>query len=96
MSLVPDMAQEQEYRTSTTLPKCDTYFETIQSRKKLPLSLQETLTDAFAKIPVSSFPAVPSGKGKEGLTIKKHSFHHCYLMHLIPSWPKTLTCKILW
>lgn len=70
MSLVPDMAQEQEYRTSTTLPKCDTYFETIQSRKKLPLSLQETLTDAFAKIPVSSFPAVPSGKGK-GLTIKK-------------------------
>ncbi|KAL5122301.1 SNF1-related protein kinase regulatory subunit gamma-1-like [Glycine soja] len=62
MSLVPDMAQEQEYRTSTTLPKCDTYFETIQSRKKLPLSLQETLTDAFAKIPVSSFPAVPSGK----------------------------------
>ncbi|KAH1259934.1 SNF1-related protein kinase regulatory subunit gamma-1-like [Glycine max] len=62
ISSIPDMAQEQEYRTSTTLPKCDTYFETIQSRKKLPLSLQETLTDAFAKIPVSSFPAVPSGK----------------------------------
>ncbi|KAG5087801.1 hypothetical protein AAZX31_01G041600 [Glycine max] len=56
------MAQEQEFRTSTPLPKCDAYFETIQSRKKLPLSLQETLTDAFAKIPVSSFPAVPSGK----------------------------------
>ncbi|XP_027360366.1 SNF1-related protein kinase regulatory subunit gamma-1-like [Abrus precatorius] len=56
------MAQAQEFRTTTTLSKCDTYFETIQSRKKLPLTLQETLTDAFAKIPVSSFPAVPSGK----------------------------------
>ncbi|XP_020217607.1 SNF1-related protein kinase regulatory subunit gamma-1-like [Cajanus cajan] len=56
------MAQAQELKTSTTLSKCDSYFDTIQSRKKLPLSLQETLTDAFAKIPVSSFPAVPSGK----------------------------------
>ncbi|CAN4076391.1 unnamed protein product [Withania somnifera] len=34
----------------------------IQSRKKLPRILQETLTDAFAKIPVSSFPQVPGGK----------------------------------
>ncbi|KAK8472010.1 hypothetical protein PHAVU_002G089600 [Phaseolus vulgaris] len=56
------MAQEQEFRTSNSLSKCETYFEIIQSRKKLPQSLQETLTDAFAKIPVSSFPEVPSGK----------------------------------
>lgn len=40
----------------------DAYFETIQSRKKLPISLQETLTAAFANIPVSSFPLVPGGK----------------------------------
>jgi len=64
MPLVPNMAQEQEFRTSNSLSKCETYFEIIQSRKKLPQSLQETLTDAFAKIPVSSFPEVPSGKGK--------------------------------
>lgn len=65
MSSVPNMAQEQEVRTGTTLSKCDTYFQTVQSRKKLPRSLQETLTDAFAKISVSSFPGVPGGKGKE-------------------------------
>ncbi|KAK3223184.1 hypothetical protein Dsin_010209 [Dipteronia sinensis] len=40
----------------------DAYFETIQLRKKLPHSLQETLTAAFARIPVSSFPQVPGGK----------------------------------
>ncbi|CAI9092707.1 OLC1v1028024C1 [Oldenlandia corymbosa var. corymbosa] len=40
----------------------DAYFEKVQSRKKLPLSLQETLTAAFARIPVSSFPQVPGGK----------------------------------
>ncbi|XP_047332873.1 SNF1-related protein kinase regulatory subunit gamma-1-like [Impatiens glandulifera] len=40
----------------------DAYFDTIQSRKKLPRSMQETLTSAFAKIPVSSFPDVPGGK----------------------------------
>ncbi|KAL2349290.1 hypothetical protein Fmac_003290 [Flemingia macrophylla] len=56
------MAQAQELKTTNTHSKCDTYFDTIQSRKKLPLSLQETLTDAFAKIPASSFPEVPSGK----------------------------------
>jgi len=67
MLLVPNMAQEQEFRTSNSLSKCETYFEIVQSRKKLPQSLQETLTDAFAKIPVSSFPGVPNGKGK-GLT----------------------------
>jgi len=35
---------------------CDAYFEAIQSKKKLPLSLQQTLTAACAQIPVSSFP----------------------------------------
>lgn len=80
--LVLNMSQAQEYRTSTTPSNCDTYFQTIQSRKKLPQSLQETLTDAFAKIPVSSFPSVPRGKGK-GLTILKHSFYHYRLMRLM-------------
>ncbi|KNA25535.1 hypothetical protein SOVF_003620 [Spinacia oleracea] len=49
--------------TATTVGY-DAYFETvqIQSRKKLPISLQETLTSAFASIPVSSFPKVPGGK----------------------------------
>jgi hypothetical protein len=45
------------------LPSCDAYFEAIQSKKKLPLSLQESLTAAFAQIPVSSFPDVPTGRG---------------------------------
>ncbi|KAL6615024.1 hypothetical protein ACP70R_037294 [Stipagrostis hirtigluma subsp. patula] len=44
------------------LPSCDAYFEAIQSKKKLPLSLQESLTAAFAQIPVSSFPEVPTGR----------------------------------
>ncbi|XP_028792536.1 SNF1-related protein kinase regulatory subunit gamma-1-like [Neltuma alba] len=58
------MAQEQEIRVSESAKHSsyDTYFETIQSRKKLAPALQETLTDAFAKIPVSSFPGVPGGK----------------------------------
>ncbi|RLN24916.1 SNF1-related protein kinase regulatory subunit gamma-1-like isoform X1 [Panicum miliaceum] len=43
-------------------PSCDAYFEAIQSKKKLPLSLQESLTAAFAQIPVSSFPEVPTGR----------------------------------
>jgi hypothetical protein len=63
MFSVPNMAHAQEVRSSTPLSKCDTYFQTIQSRKKLPQTLQETLTDSFAKIPVSSFPGVPGGKG---------------------------------
>ncbi|XP_076948353.1 SNF1-related protein kinase regulatory subunit gamma-1-like [Bidens hawaiensis] len=40
----------------------DAYFELVQSRKKLSPSLQEKLTTAFSKIPVSSFPLVPRGK----------------------------------
>ncbi|XP_054810620.1 LOW QUALITY PROTEIN: SNF1-related protein kinase regulatory subunit gamma-1-like [Prosopis cineraria] len=58
------MAQEKAIRVSDSAKHSsyDTYFETIQSRKKLAPALQETLTDAFAKIPVSSFPGVPGGK----------------------------------
>lgn len=48
--------------TRSRIPNCDAYFETIQSKKKLPYSLQESLTAAFAQIPVSSFPEVPGGK----------------------------------
>ncbi|XP_047308599.1 SNF1-related protein kinase regulatory subunit gamma-1-like [Impatiens glandulifera] len=40
----------------------DAYFESIQTRKKLPHSLQEALTSAFERIHVSSFPNVPGGK----------------------------------
>ncbi|KAH6822395.1 Cystathionine beta-synthase protein [Perilla frutescens var. hirtella] len=40
----------------------DEYFDTVQSRKKLPCTLQELLTSAFSQIPVSSFPKVPGGK----------------------------------
>ncbi|XP_057494398.1 SNF1-related protein kinase regulatory subunit gamma-1-like isoform X3 [Actinidia eriantha] len=56
------MAQPQTLKESSKLASYDTYFETIQSRKKLPNSLQESLTAAFARIPVSSFPEVPGGK----------------------------------
>ncbi|TQD80516.1 hypothetical protein C1H46_033932 [Malus baccata] len=55
-------AEAQEVKERSKLSSYDAYFETIQSRKKLPRSLQEVLTNAFAKIPVSSFPAVPGGK----------------------------------
>ncbi|XP_016478130.1 SNF1-related protein kinase regulatory subunit gamma-1-like isoform X2 [Nicotiana tabacum] len=55
------MAQAKTEKTSK-LANYDAYFEMVQSRKKLPRNLQETLTDAFAKIPVSSFPQVPGGK----------------------------------
>lgn len=48
----------------------DAYFEIVQSRKTLPQSLQETLTAAFARIPVSSFPGVPGGKGNRGSCIR--------------------------
>ncbi|KAH7570145.1 hypothetical protein ACOSP7_018114 [Xanthoceras sorbifolium] len=56
------MAETQEASEGSKLPSFDAYFETMQSRKKLPHSLQETLTAAFARIPVSSFPEVPGGK----------------------------------
>lgn len=64
-----DMALEQEAKVDSKIARCDAYFETVQSRKKLPYSLQETLTTAFARIPVSSFPEVPGGKGE---IIKSH------------------------
>lgn len=47
----------------------DAYFDMVQSRKKLPCALQEKLTSAFTKIPVSSFPKVPGGKGSERLVL---------------------------
>ncbi|XP_042496216.1 SNF1-related protein kinase regulatory subunit gamma-1-like [Macadamia integrifolia] len=56
------MAQLQPEEGSSKLPNCDAYFETIQSRKRLPYPLQESLTAAFSRIPVSSFPEVPGGK----------------------------------
>ncbi|XP_075481623.1 SNF1-related protein kinase regulatory subunit gamma-1-like [Primulina tabacum] len=56
------MAHEQESRREVNVQSCDEYFETIQSRKKLSPSLQESLTSAFAHIRVSSFPQVPGGK----------------------------------
>uniref|UniRef100_A0A7N0VME0 CBS domain-containing protein n=1 Tax=Kalanchoe fedtschenkoi TaxID=63787 RepID=A0A7N0VME0_KALFE len=56
------MAQEKRILQSENISSCDAYFETVQSRKKLSHSLQETLTNAFAHIPVSSFPMVPGGK----------------------------------
>ncbi|XP_004297330.1 PREDICTED: SNF1-related protein kinase regulatory subunit gamma-1-like isoform X2 [Fragaria vesca subsp. vesca] len=56
------MAQPQEAKERSNISSYDSYFKTVQSRKKLPHSLQEVLTTAFAKIPVSSFPGVPGGK----------------------------------
>ncbi|KAI3841655.1 hypothetical protein MKX03_027516 [Papaver bracteatum] len=59
------MAESQAPKDSTTLnriPSCDAYFQTIQSRKKLPFTFQQSLTSAFEKIPVSSFPNVPNGQ----------------------------------
>lgn len=55
-------AQKREASSSTNIPNCDAYWETIQSRKKLPKLLQESLTDAFARISVSAFPNVPGGQ----------------------------------
>ncbi|KAJ6734471.1 AMP-ACTIVATED PROTEIN KINASE GAMMA REGULATORY SUBUNIT [Salix purpurea] len=56
------MAGKQKVTKSSELSSCDSYFENIQCRKKLPFSLQQTLTAAFAEIPASSFPPVPGGK----------------------------------
>lgn len=58
------MAQSQVPKQVFENPSCDAYFEKVQSRKTLPMSLQETLTAAFASIPVSSFPEVPGGQGE--------------------------------
>lgn len=49
-------------KAKSDVSQYDEYFEMIQSRKKLSSSLQEKLTAAFARIPVSSFPQVPRGK----------------------------------
>ncbi|XP_038693484.1 SNF1-related protein kinase regulatory subunit gamma-1-like [Tripterygium wilfordii] len=62
MSLSEMASQAQMVKETSKLTSNDAYFEIIQSRKKLPRSLQETLTAAFTAIPVSSFPLVPSGK----------------------------------
>ena len=53
---------DKEIRSSVS--SCEAYFEKVQSRKNLPKSLQDTLNSAFAGIPVSSFPQVPGGRGK--------------------------------
>lgn len=58
-----DMAQAEEVKQRSKLASCDAYFVKVQSRKKLPQPLQETLASAFARIPASSFPLVPGGKG---------------------------------
>ncbi|XP_077233678.1 cystathionine beta-synthase (CBS) protein [Tasmannia lanceolata] len=52
----------QQAQESSRIPSCDAYFEKIQSMKKLSYDLQQSLTAAFAKIPVSSFPEVPGGQ----------------------------------
>jgi hypothetical protein len=60
------MAEAQASRSSK-IASYEAYFEKVQSRKKIPESLQEILTAAFARIPVSSFPEVPGGKGMRNL-----------------------------
>lgn len=57
------MAQLEASKQVLQNPSYDAYFDKVQNRKKLPMSLQQTLTDAFATIPVSTFPQVPGGKG---------------------------------
>lgn len=53
----------------------DAYFERIQSRKKLPHELQENLTYAFSKVPVSSFQALQGGKGTGNIVIVHPSYN---------------------
>lgn len=57
------MTHAEDKKESSKLSSYDAYFENVQSRKRLPKALQETLTAAFERIPVSSFPGVPGGKG---------------------------------
>ncbi|KAF1002402.1 SNF1-related protein kinase regulatory subunit gamma-1-like [Apium graveolens] len=56
------MAQLQDLKQAVQNPSYGVYFERVQNRKKLPMSLQETLNEAFANISVSTFPIVPGGK----------------------------------
>ncbi|XP_010552593.1 PREDICTED: SNF1-related protein kinase regulatory subunit gamma-1-like [Tarenaya hassleriana] len=58
------MSESEGERAEKTaaVSSCEAYFEKIQSRKKLSMSLQQTLTSAFSGIPVSSFPQVPGGR----------------------------------
>lgn len=58
------MMEQAQEKWSSKIESFEAYFQKVQSRKKIPLALQETLTTAFARIPVSSFPQVPGGKGK--------------------------------
>ncbi|XP_071695990.1 SNF1-related protein kinase regulatory subunit gamma-1-like [Rutidosis leptorrhynchoides] len=55
-------AQTKAKEKSDVTTEYDEYFEMVQTRKKLSPSLQEKLTTAFTRIPVSSFPPVPRGK----------------------------------
>lgn len=55
---------EEKGKGKSDVSDYDAYFDMIQSRKTLSSSLQEKLTAAFTKIPVSTFPQVPRGKGK--------------------------------
>lgn len=57
------MASMQDSERREYTDSDDAYFKMVECRKKLPRSLQDSLTGAFAKISVSSFPAVPGGKG---------------------------------
>jgi hypothetical protein len=66
-------------KENAEFPSCDAYFEAIQSKKKLPLSLQESLTAAFAQIPVSSFPEVPTGRGTH---FCQTDLLNCFISHV--------------
>lgn len=67
------MAASQAPMGSAKLASYDAYFERIQMRKKLPMSLQESLTAAFASVSVSSFPEVPGGKGETSINSHTNS-----------------------
>ncbi|CAH1414250.1 unnamed protein product [Lactuca virosa] len=53
---------EEKGKGKSDVSDYDAYFDMIQSRKTLSSSLQEKLTAAFTKIPVSTFPQVRRGK----------------------------------
>ncbi|XP_057948706.1 SNF1-related protein kinase regulatory subunit gamma-1-like isoform X2 [Malania oleifera] len=74
------MAQAQKANESPRTPSCDAYFETVQSRKKVPFSIQESLTGAFARIPVSSFPEVPGGKADSSVADAVKVLSECNIM----------------